>query len=150
MAAVKALACALTVVAVVAGCARQGSGRVPAACREGPGGVRTALAAAPGEVRLGGTPLSACIRGTSNGGEMLDVGGAYLTVATELAAEARRRPDGAAAVRLGYLVGAVERSGKRSQGAGYELTRRLRQELIGVSTRSPAFRRGRRAGRSSG
>lgn len=146
----KALTCALAVAVVVAGCARQGNGRVAATCREGPGALRTALAAAPGEVRLGGTPLSACIKGTSNGGEMLDVGAAYLTVATELAAKARRRPDGVAAVRLGYLIGAVERSSKRSQGAGYELTRRLRQELVPVDTRSRAFRRGRRAGLATG
>ena len=123
---------------------------VPLSCRQGPAAVHSALRDAPRPVTLEGTPLSACISDTSGGGALQDVGGAYVSVASDLADAAARHPRGAAALRLGYLVGAVERSEQGAQGVGYELGRRLRSEVARVDAGSPAFRRGQRAGRRHG
>ena len=124
---------------------------MPAACREGAGSVRAALRDAPGRVRLeGGTPLSECIKDTSGGGELQDVGQAWVQVAGELADAAEEHPEGAAAVRLGYLIGALHRGEAGAQNVGHELARRLNTELARVDVRSRAFRRGRRAGRGHG
>jgi len=123
---------------------------VPAACRQGPDAVRVALREAPRPVTLNGTPLSQCIKDTSRGGALQEVGEAYLSVASQLADDAAPDPDGVEAVRLGYLVGAFERSRAGAQGVGYELGRRLRSEAARVNGRSPAFRRGERAGRRHG
>lgn len=119
---------------------------VPTACRQGPDAVRSALRAAPMPVRIDGTPLSECIKDTSGGGALQEVGEAYVTTAAGLADAAERDPDGQAAVQLGYLMGAFARSAAGSQGVGYELGRRMRSELVRVNTGSGAFRRGRRAG----
>lgn len=123
---------------------------VPVACRQGPDAVRSALREAPRPVTLDGTSLSDCIMDTSGGGALQEVGAAYLSVASELADDAVRDPNGVAAVRLGYLMGAFERSKAGAQGVGYELGRRLRSELGRVNVRAPAFRRGERAGRRHG
>ena len=51
--------------------------------------------------------------------------------------------------RLGYMIGAIRRG--VANGKVYaELLRRVEQELAGVDTSSPAFRRGERAGRARG
>jgi len=134
---------------VASGCS-DGAAGVPAACRQGSEAVREALREAPGPVTLDGTPLSECIDDTSGEGELRDVGTAYLEVAARLAPAAVRDPDGAAAVQLGYLVGAFTRSKTGAQGVSYELGRRLRSELLSVDVRSPAFVRGERAGRRGG
>ena len=143
-------ALAVFVGALLASGCSDGERSVPAACQQGPEAVRVALREAPGPVTLDGTPLSECIDDTSGGGELRDVGNAYLEAAAELAPAATRDPDGAAAVQLGYLMGAFARSKAGSQGVGYELGRRLRSELLSVDVRSPAFVRGERAGRRTG
>jgi hypothetical protein len=136
--------------ALLAGCRDDDRG-IPAACRQGADTVRLALLQAPGEVRLEGTtPISDCIDDTSSGGDMSDVGVAYVAVAQRLADEAERRPNSPEALRLGYLVGAVERSRRGSQGVGYELGRRLQQEARRVPASSQEYRTGLRAGRDSG
>jgi hypothetical protein len=66
-----------------------------------------ALEAAPGEVQLEGTPISECLTPSQEGGELARVGEEMVVAATALNAEAREDPDGAAAVRLGYLIGAA-------------------------------------------
>jgi len=119
-------------------------------CRQGPDAVRAALRKAPRPVTLDGTPLSDCIMDTTSGGALQEVGEAYITVASELADGAARHPDGAAALRLGYLMGAFERSRAGAQGVGYELGRRLRSEVRRAHVHSPAFKRGERTGRSHG
>jgi hypothetical protein len=48
-----------------------------------------------------------------------------LTAATRLNAEARARPGGDAAGRLGFLLGAAERGAEDTQGIHAELVRRL-------------------------
>jgi len=59
----------------------------------------------------------------------------------------------AAAVQLGYLVGASEKGAERTQGVGLELSRRLEQ-AIGIGGAPPArraaYQRGLAAGKSSG
>ena len=131
------------------GCS-DGKEGVPVACRQGAETVRAALRSAPRPVTLDGTPLSGCIKDTSGGGTLQEVGEAYLTVASELADRAARNRDGVAALRLGYLLGAYERSRTGAQGVGYELGRRLRTEVGRVGVRSAAFRRGEQAGRRHG
>ena len=144
------VAVAATCLLVLSGC-RDEDKAVPAACRQGADTVQRALLQAPGEVRLQGTtPISDCIKDTSSGGEMSDVGTAYVAVAQRLADEAERRPNSPEALRLGYLVGAVERSRKGSQGVGYELERRLAQEAARIDEQAPEYREGLRAGRDSG
>lgn len=135
---------------LLAACSSGGEEGVPAACRQGSTALSEALRDAPGRVTLGGTPLSDCIRDTSGTADLHDVGQAFLFVGTRLADRAAREPDGNSAMRLGYLMGALERSHAGAQGAGYELTRRMRSELSRVDVRSAAFRRGERAGRERG
>jgi hypothetical protein len=132
------------------GCSEGDDEGVPISCREGSTALSEALREAPGRVTLGGTPLSACIKDTIGGGELRDVGQAYVYVAARLADDAAEDPDGAAALRLGYLMGALERGRVGAQGVGAELARRMRSELLRVDVRSPAFKRGERAGRERG
>lgn len=123
---------------------------VPAACSRGPDAVRAALREAPGPVTIDGSPLSECIKDTSGGGDLREVGITYVEVASRLAPAAATEPNGSEALQLGYLIGAFEKSKAGAQGVGYELGRRLRSELLRVDMRSPAFRRGHRAGRTGG
>src|SRR3712207_392149 len=83
--------------------------RPAAACPASPEAVLSALRAAPGEVRAGGERLSACLTEGSDAGDLQRVGVAYVEAAAILARDARRDPEGRAALRLGYLVGAVRR-----------------------------------------
>jgi hypothetical protein len=142
--------CLLITATTGTGCGREERAGVPVACREGQSAVLAALRAAPGEVRLDGTRLSACLARESDGGELRDVGTAFLEAAATLARSAQARPDGPEATQLGYLMGAVRRSGPADQGVNYELVRRLEQELLALDTATAAFRRGERAGRADG
>jgi hypothetical protein len=146
---------ALALVAIalsVGGCAKEDGDEhaVPIACKEGPDTVGAALARAPARVELDGTLLSECFTRGSDGADLQQVGASYLSVAAGLADGARLRPGGDEALRLGYLVGAVKRGAAGTQGVHDELARRIEQETIGVDTRSPAYMRGYRAGRSRG
>jgi hypothetical protein len=123
---------------------------LPAACREGEQAVTSALGAAPRPVRIDGTAISACMTDAADASDLQQLGIAINATAARLADSAARDPDSAAAVQLGYLAGAVERGSHRSQGLHYELRRRLEQETGRVNQTSTAFRRGRRAGLSSG
>jgi hypothetical protein len=59
----------------------------------------------------------------------------------------------AAALQLGYLVGAAEKGAEKTQGVGLELSRRLEQ-AIGINgpanPRRAAYERGLDAGKRSG
>jgi hypothetical protein len=143
-----AVAVALAGAALVTGCTRDPETRVPVECREGTQAVREALRAAPADVRLEGTPLSDCLVRSSDAGDLQAVGTAFVDVASELAVAAKRESGGHQAVQLGYLVGAARRGA--DAGVHDELIRRIEQELIGVDTRSPAFRRGEERGRAAG
>ena len=139
----------LLVVLAAAGCGSEPSRQVPVGCTAEPAAVERALASAPGEVRLGGHRLSECFAPGSDAGEVQALALAVLPAAEQLAARARERPRGPAPVRLGFLIGAVHRGAARGRVYA-ELERRVRQELAGVDTTSPAFARGLRAGRAHG
>ena len=128
----------------------QEDGSTPAACLTGEDAVLAALKDAPEAVQVDGTPLSECLTDTTDGGELQDVGTAYVEAASTLADRAAADPDGEAALQLGYLLGAVERSERGAQGVGYELGRRLDAEAARVPKDSAAFQRGRRAGTEGG
>lgn len=143
----------LLMVTAAIGCAPQdGDEPLPLACGVGPETVRDALGAAPRPVRIDGTPLSACLEPTSDGTDLQALGTSLVGAASELAGPAERRPEGEAAMRLGYLVGAVQRGAGRgnAQGINSELVRRIEQELALVDPGSRAVREGLRAGRSAG
>jgi hypothetical protein len=122
----------------------------PTGCLAGQEALLTALESAPMDVTLEGTPISECLSDTTDGGELQEVGAAYVEAASALADRAEREPEGGAALQLGYLVGAVKRSEAGAQGVGYELGRRLRAEAARVEDGSEAFARGRRAGAEGG
>jgi hypothetical protein len=136
--------------AALGGCGSEPSGAVPVACKDGPAALERALGAAPGDVRLDGTRVSECFTRASGPGDVQALGLTYLPEVERLAARVRSHPGGPAAVRLGFLIGAVHRGAGRGQGIYSELEHRLDGELAGVDTGSPDYRRGERAGREHG
>ena len=146
----RAIAVALAAATVAAGCGDNPSTGVPVSCKKGPAAIRTALKRAPLDVRLGGVRLSSCFTRGSGQGDVQAVGLSFLPAVTALAAAARDHPGGPAAMRLGFLVGAVHRGGAGAQGIYSELVRRIDAELAGVDTNAPRFQAGRRAGRDHG
>ena len=113
---------------VLAGLAACGSSEeeTPVACLGDSDAYLAALAAAPGEVRLGGeTPISDCLPSGQDVGAQNAVGSAAIEAATQLNADARRRPAGDAAVRLGYLIGAIQEGATETGGIHADLVRRL-------------------------
>jgi hypothetical protein len=142
---------ALALVPAVAACTRNDPA-LPAACRDGSAAVARALRAAPGDVTLrGGTRLSTCLQRADSDAELQEVGLSYTSVASDLAGQVPR--SNAAAVQLGYLVGAAQKGADRTQGVGLELARRLAQE-IGIggppAARKAAYQRGLAAGKRTG
>ena len=138
----------LVVAVALAGCGNDGD--LPAACREGEQALSTALAAAPRPVRTDGTAISSCMTDAADTAELQQFGRAVNATAARLADAAAKRPDSPQALQLGYLAGAVRRGSHNSQGLHYELRRRLEQETGRVDRSSAAYRRGERAGLSSG
>jgi hypothetical protein len=128
---------------------------VASACTEGPAAIERALAAAPGAVVLpGGTRLSDCVAHADTDAE-LQSAGVTLTAAAERLAERARRGDAVAALRLGYLAGAVRRGAARTAGVGSELQRRVEQAgaFVGADggpAPGRALRRGLAAGEARG
>jgi hypothetical protein len=124
----------------LAGCGGHGPEKLPAACASGPAAVLKALAAAPGAVRVGGVSLSHCFNRTASASDVQTVGGTLLAVAEQLSNRAEAHPEGAAALRLGYLIGAAQR-GARATGwppswcAGWS---RRRDRCRGARLRSAA------------
>jgi len=121
-----------------------------AACTER-AGVERALAAAPEPVRLAdGTSIARCIADAGTPGLLQSLGATLTPIAEDL--EARAASDPAAAMRLGYLIGAARRGSARSDGLGAEIVRRL--ERSGGEVRDPGMTgellRGIRAGEETG
>jgi Tfp pilus assembly protein FimV len=143
------IALAAGAAALLAGCGDD-PGPVPDGCTEGPAPLLRALRSAPGQVRLGDARLSDCLQKGADSGQLELVGTSFVDAASLLSPPARRRPNGGAALELGYLVAAAQRGGSRTQGVHDELLRRLDQELTGVDTRSPAYLRGKLAGQTAG
>jgi len=151
------VAIALSALAVLAGCGSTDES-TPVACLEGASSYLRALEDATGTVRLADdTPISSCLAENQAGGALATVGTAMLGAATELNAEARENPGGAANVQLGYLLGAAQRGADGTQGIHAELLRRLAAAARYSPDNQPlpatfldAYQRGFDAGRSRG
>jgi hypothetical protein len=137
--------------ATAAGCGSEDP-PFPAACNATSVRISQALRTAPAPVALDdGTRLSACVARAREDAEIQTVSAQYTQGATALAA--RVAASDAAAVQLGYLIGATRRGAQRTAGIHLELLRRLEQTvaLDGVSPhRRAAFRRGLAAGLRTG
>jgi hypothetical protein len=153
--AARSRACAVLVFALLplASCTNEPD-PVPAACFGGPAPMLSALERAPGAVALGdGTRLSRCVSAARTDGDMQSLGLVFVRMADTLRAQAARDP--AAALRLGYLAGAVK-AGAAAGAAGItmQLARRVEQvatlEQHSSAAAAAALLRGRRAGERSG
>jgi hypothetical protein len=142
----------LTVVAVAA-CGGD-TAPLDEACVESPGAIERALTRAPAPVTLAtGTKLSTCVAHARSDADLQNAGLVFTRAADDLA-EAAGRGDTSAAVRLGYLVGAVRRGARRTEGIHAQLQRRIERTTayLGRAGRpvTVAVSRGRRAGEASG
>jgi hypothetical protein len=130
----------------------------PVACLEGAGAYEQALKAAPDEVLLEDeTLISECLARNQSGGDLSRVGEALIETGTKLNAEAREDPGDAAALQLGYLLGAVKRGTEESEGIHSDLLRRLVVAARFAPGKQPlppefvrAYRDGYAAGQSNG
>lgn len=137
----------LVVAAAAAGCGAR-EHVVAAACRTGGKPVERALARAPGPVALpGGTKLSECVAEAVNDAQLQAVGAAFTEAAAHMSPAARRTA--AAAARLGYLVGAVERGSEQTAGFQAELLFRMRA-FVDPGSLGPAQRAAAERGRAAG
>ena len=141
----------LAVALAAAGCGDEDR-PLPAACTSGPGPSVRALGTAPGPVRLAGeTKLSSCVERARSDADIQTVG-TVLTRTADVLAGAMDRSD-EAALQLGYLIGAVRKGARHTNGIHQELVRRVEQ-AIGLdgppAPRRAAFDRGLAAGERSG
>ncbi len=125
-----------------------------ATCTSGRAAIVRALVRAPAPVTLDGRMrLSQCVADAQDPGAQQEFGLLVVGVADTLAEPARR--DAAAAVRLGYLIGATRRGAAGTNGVMLELVRRVeaaaRRQSVGATpaTRA-ALARGMRAGERDG
>jgi hypothetical protein len=113
-----------------------------------------AIGRAPAPVTLPtGTRLSTCVTNARSDAD-LQSAGLVLTRAADHLAEAARRGDTTAALQLGYLVGAVRRGARRTEGIHAQLQRRIERSTAYLAEAgrqvTAAVSRGRRAGEASG
>jgi hypothetical protein len=119
------------------GCTAGDDPVLPADCLQGEGALEEALAGAPGPVRLpGGTPISICVELATSTADLQNVGVLVVGVAEGLEEQAAQG-DEAAAARLGYLVGAVQRGAERTNGTQLELAFRLSRVAGALGDPSP-------------
>lgn len=115
-----------------ASCGHASATRAPAACTGGPDPILRALAAAPGRVVLpGGAPLSSCATEAQDDADVQNLGFSLTPVADALGDRARRG-DAPSALRLGYLIGAVSRGARRTNGIHAVLLDHLRSSATGL------------------
>jgi hypothetical protein len=120
-------------------------------CLENASTVTTALRNAPGDVRLHGrVKISDCFQNAASSADVQNLGAIFIEATGDTAERVRKDPHSHAAIELGYLVGAVRRGAHTNGGVHYESERRIEQELVGVPTGTPEFRRGLEAGRQTG
>jgi hypothetical protein len=143
-----ALPAVLTALAVV-GCGAQHE-PLSVLCTEGAPPIERALRRAPAAVALAdGTPLSKCVADARDIGELQSFGFIVTRLADRLAD--RATVGGAAALRLGYLIGAARRGAQHSEGVPNELVHRLEVTARRVPARAqPVLERGLRAGERAG
>jgi hypothetical protein len=148
-----AAALLIAALALLPGCGNSDDS-TPVACLEGAGAYERALKAAPDEVLLEDvTLISECLTRNQSGGDLSRVGEALIETATKLNAEARKEPGGEAALRLGYLLGAVQRGSEESEGIHSDLLRRLTVAARFAPGKQPlpsAFQREYRTGYAAG
>jgi hypothetical protein len=141
----------LTVAALAVALAGCGAApQIPTACLAGPAAIRTALEAAPGPVTLDGTPISACLDQSGDPAAAQGVGTSLVDVASGLADAVADKHDSASATQLGYLIGAVRKGAGETPTLNAELLRRLELEAGRIDTDSPSYKRGEKAGETSG
>jgi hypothetical protein len=130
----------------------------PTACLEGPAKIETALVTAPDAVLIDGrVPISDCLVGNQPQGEMINFGRGAVAAATRLGKDAGKSGPVAinAAIRAGYLVGAMEKAAEQSDGIHTALVDRVtsaatyRLERAGEGTRIH-YEAGLEAGRKTG
>jgi hypothetical protein len=111
---------------LLAGCGSSGPAPLPSACLGAPASIVSALERAPAPARLAdGTPLSRCVRLARDDGDLQQLGVSLMQVADEL--RPRAAADPVAALRMGYLVGAVRRGAAATPGIAAQLARRVEQ-----------------------
>lgn len=131
------LAPALLAGLALSGCTAGDDPPLPADCLQGEEALEEALAAAPDPVRLGdGTAISTCVELASSAADQQNVGILVVSVAEELEEQAADG-DEAAALRLGYLVGAVQRGAQRTSGIQLELAFRISRVAGALGDPSP-------------
>jgi hypothetical protein len=143
----RVLAAALLPAALAGGCGRERAALSPL-CTGRPEAVLSALRSAPDPVRLAdGTRLSECVIGARDDGEIQQLG-FTLTPAADRLARARTPT---AALRLGYLLGAVRHGAQQTNGIHVELVRRLdATATLAAAALRAALARGARAGEARG
>ena len=120
-----ALLAALLAAPLAAGCGED-EASTPAACLAGATAFLQALEAAPGEVRLdGGTPISECLVDDQAAGELSQVSEGVVGAASDLNRRLVDEFDRDTAIRLGYLVGAVQEGAATTGGIHRDLVIRL-------------------------
>lgn len=142
------VACVLGLLAL-AGC-EQRTPPSQACIQAQPADVLQALRGAPGHVALAdGTPLSECVRRTTDDSRLQALGATLTAAADELAQ--RMRTSDAAALQLGFLMGATDRGTAQAAGFQGDLANRIAgaAPLDGGPHRA-ALMRGRAAGRRDG
>lgn len=127
---------------------------LPVACRADGEAYARALQAAPAVVRLDErTTLAECIRRSTSDAELVTIGAALTGLGEELELRATDG-DRAAALQLGYLVGAAERASRDTAGIHAELAYRLERSgaalVDGPAGVEDALRRGIAAGSARG
>ncbi|MEJ7797264.1 MAG: hypothetical protein WKF42_02100 [Solirubrobacteraceae bacterium] len=137
---------------LLAGCASADPDPLPAACLDEPAAITRALARAPAPVTLAdGTRLSRCVSLAGSDADLQALGVSLTRVADGL--RARAGADHAAALRLGYLVGAVRRGAAATPGIAAQLARRVEQAAgpqIDEPRARAQLRRGVRLGEAGG
>ena len=132
---------------LVAGCGSSGPAPLPRACTDTPS-ILAALERAPARL-ADGTSLSSCVRlAAARAGDLQELGVRLTRVADELRATAATDRD--AALRLGYLVGAVRRGARQTPGVAAQLARRVEQAAAVTDPVAATLRRGIELGEAGG
>ena len=141
----------------VAACSGNEEIPTPVACLEGPAKLERALERAPQAVRINGRiPISTCLTPDQPNADLIEFGTSAVETATGLSSEAKKPgvQGIVAAIRAGYLVGALERGSEETDGIHAALVDRVRNAATNGVDRSGAavshYEIGYEAGRELG